>query len=101
MIKKIFTCFDQKAQLYTRPFFYVQLAEALRSFSDCANDQAHEIGRHPSDYTLMEIGTFDETTATIVAYDTPKAHGTAVEYLTMATHPHQIDLNDQQATPPE
>lgn len=100
MLKKIFTCFDQKAKLYTRPFFYTELGEALRNFTDVANDTQHEIGRHPADYTLMEIGTFDETSGSLTSYDTPISHGTAVEYLNLLTHPAQIDLNDQPAQPP-
>ncbi len=101
MLKKIFTCFDQKAKLYTRPFVYVQTPEALRSFSDCANDPTHDIGRHPSDYTLMEVGTFDESTGVVTSTSPAISHGTAVEYLELPTHPGLIDLNDQPVPPPE
>lgn len=101
MIKKIFTCFDQKAKLHTRPFFYAEVGEAVRSFSDCANDPAHDIGRHPSDYTLKEIGTFDEGTGIITSLETSISHGDAVQYLQLPIHPVQIDLTDQPQNPPD
>lgn len=99
MINKIFTCYDTKAKLHTRPFFYAELGEALRSFADCANDPKHNIGLHPGDYLLKEIGTFDESNGTITAYKEPIIHGTAVEYLEIPTHPNQIDLTDQPVQP--
>lgn len=101
MLKKIFTCFDQKAKLHTRPFFYAELGEALRNFSDVANDPQHEVGRHPSDYTLMEIGTFEESTGILTITNPPLSHGTAVQYLSLPTHPKQIDLTDQPQQPPD
>lgn len=94
MIKKIYTCFDEKARCHTRPFFYSEHGEAIRAFSDCANDPKHEIGRHPSDYTLKEIGTFDESTGIITPNPSPISHGTAVEFI-LPTHPVDIDLANQ------
>lgn len=56
----VYSIFDTASGLYSRPFFTSSDAEALRSFSDIATDAEHPIGKHPKDYTLFRIGTFDD-----------------------------------------
>lgn len=60
---KIFTVYDEKAEAYLQPFYMKTTAEAQRAIADCANDENHNFCRHASDYTLFELGTFDESTA--------------------------------------
>lgn len=62
MITKIFTVFDSKAEVYLVPFFYNTRGEAIRSFKDTVNDRSHPMGRHPADFTLFEIGHYDNET---------------------------------------
>ncbi len=59
----IYSIYDTASGLYSRPFFTPSDAEAIRSFSDIAVDAEHPIGKHPEDYTLIRIGTFDDATA--------------------------------------
>lgn len=61
----IYSIFDSASGLYSRPFFTQSDAEAIRSFSDIAQDADHPIGKHPEDYTLFRIGTFDDNSALI------------------------------------
>ncbi len=71
MIHKIFTVFDEKAQAYIAPFTCHQTGMAIRSFTDACADQTHKFGAHPEDYTLYQIGFFDDETAEI--YDPSKS----------------------------
>jgi len=57
----IYSIFDTASGLYSRPFFTQSDAEAMRSFSDIAEDAEHPIGKHPEDYSLFRIGVFDDT----------------------------------------
>ncbi len=58
----IYSIFDTASGLYSRPFFTLSDAEAIRSFSDITQDAEHPIGKHPEDYTLFRLGVFDDTT---------------------------------------
>lgn len=65
MIHKIFAVFDSKAESYTPPFFQHHEAMAVRTFTDCCNDDEHTFGKHPEDYTLFDLGLYDDSTGTI------------------------------------
>lgn len=59
---RIYTVHDSKAEAYLQPFFAANDAVAMRYLETAANDSGHEFARHAEDYTLFEIGGFDETT---------------------------------------
>lgn len=60
MIYKVYSMYDSGAQFYTRPFFAKADGEATRLFVDIAKDNDSAIGKHPSDYALFRLGTFDD-----------------------------------------
>lgn len=64
MIYKIFSVYDVKTGFYDRPFCSSTRGEALRAFGDIAKDKAHPIGAHPEDYSLFDLGHFDNLTGT-------------------------------------
>jgi hypothetical protein len=61
----IYTIFDSASAAYMRPFFAQSDGQATRSFGDIARDEKHEIGKHPEDYSLWRIGTFDDNSSEI------------------------------------
>lgn len=63
MKHKCFAVFDQKAKAYLTPFFLHNSGMALRAFGDCVNDSQHQFGKHPEDYVLFEVATFDDEDA--------------------------------------
>lgn len=78
---KIFTIRDEKAEAYLPPFFLPQSGMALRTFTDCVNSKDHQFGAHPHDYTIFEIGVFNDRNAGIEIYNAPKPLGNGVEFL--------------------
>lgn len=60
---KMFAVFDNKADLYMTPFFFPANGQAIRAFSDLANDSNTVVGRHPEDYKLVVLGEFDDGNA--------------------------------------
>ncbi len=58
---KAFTIYDSAVEAYLRPFFCLSDGEAVRTFSDAVNDANSPFHRHPGDFTLYGIGTFDDT----------------------------------------
>lgn len=61
MFHKVFTIYDSKSDAYLQPFFLHTTGQAVRAISDCVNDPKHQFAKHPADYTLFEIGTFDDS----------------------------------------
>jgi len=58
---------DTAAQAFGRPVFVPSSAVAIRSFRDEVNrkDSTDDLAKHPSDFDLYEIGTFDDSTGII------------------------------------
>lgn len=77
---KIFSVYDQKARAFLPPFFLPERAMAERVFTDCVNSDDHQFGRHPEDYTLIEIGTFDDKDGLLLPKDIPDTIGTGLQY---------------------
>lgn len=65
MVRKIFSVYDVKAEIFNQPFFMSTKGEALRAFSDLANDSQSSIAKHPGDYKLVYIGMFDDVSGEV------------------------------------
>ncbi len=77
---KVYTLFDSKVEIYMKPFYLKNKGEALRAFTDIANDKDTNVGKYPEDFTLFEIGEYDEETGHHQSYEAKKPLGTALEY---------------------
>lgn len=77
---KVFSVFDSKADAYILPFFCVNTAVAIRGFSLACKDETSQFCRHPGDFTLFEVGTWDETPGLFVPYEAKISLGTALEF---------------------
>jgi len=80
MKQKIFSIYDSKADAYLTPFFLHQEAMAIRVFSDCINSETHQFGKHPEDYTLFSIGTWEDQSGKFSTTN-PKSIGNGVEFI--------------------
>ncbi|UIB81480.1 nonstructural protein [Flyfo microvirus Tbat2_160] len=80
MILKIFTIYDSKVEAYMQPFFMQSKGAALRAFTDTISDRSTQFSKHPQDFTLFEIGEYDDSTGTLLNYDAKISLGVAVEF---------------------
>jgi len=78
---KIFVVYDTKAEAYMQPFFMASTGQALRTFEDTVNDTTTTFNKHSADFTLFEIGTFEDDTGSISMYESKTNLGTAIEFL--------------------
>jgi len=64
---------DSAAGAYARPFFVPTSALALRSFRDEINRASPDnpMYQHSDDFTLFELGTFDDNSAEFNVLQTP------------------------------
>lgn len=79
-----YSIFDVKVGIFMRPFFQQADGQAKRTFSDIANDDSHEIGKHPEDYSLHRVGDFNDQNGTLQG-EVPEQLMTALE----ARHAHR------------
>lgn len=91
MQNKIFTIYDSKAKAYITPFFMHEEGMAIRVFSDCINDTTHQFGKHPEDYTLFTIGSWDDQKSKFLTTN-PIALGNGVEFVNPPFDPDQQQL---------
>jgi len=66
MILKVFSVYDDKAEAYMSPFYFHSRGQAIRAFSDTANDENSQLHKHSGDFTLFCIADFDDATGLIV-----------------------------------
>lgn len=77
---KVFCCYDSKAEAYMQPFFMNSRGEAIRSWIDVVNDGKSAISRYPTDFTLFEIGEFDDSTGQVQMHSSYVSLGVAIEH---------------------
>lgn len=57
---------DRAADVFGRPFFVPTQAMAIRAFGDEVNNRESVMYRNPEDFDLYEIGSFDDSDASVV-----------------------------------
>jgi hypothetical protein len=71
MIQIIVSVKDSAAQAFGRPIFVPSTAVAVRSFRDEINrkDSTEDMAKHPEDFELYELGSFDDSNGAIVVVE--------------------------------
>lgn len=80
MILKAFALLDTKTGAFGTPFFMHHVAQAVRACIDLGGNLDTTVGRHPADYALVELGTFDDQTGVLQAIP-PHNLGTVAGFL--------------------
>lgn len=81
MILKVFCVFDAKVEAYLQPFFLRTRLEAIRTFTEAANDGNSNIAKYPQDFVLFELGTYNDSNGTFSLHNAPLSCGCAIEFL--------------------
>jgi len=79
-IKKVFSVFDCKANAYLPPFVCVSRGVAIRMVRAAALDVKHDFYRFGADYTLFEIGEWNEHKGEMKQFAAPTNMGTALSF---------------------
>ena len=105
MLQHIFTIHDKKAGAYLPPFFLPQTGMAIRTFGDCINDKEHAFSKHPEDYTLMAIGTYDDVTSKFITTN-PESLGNGLQFIVESdqleipiAEPNKVRTNSEEIQP--
>jgi len=60
MLLGVFAIYDSGISTWMPPIYARNKGEMLRQFMDACNDASSRLAKHPSDYTLFELGTFND-----------------------------------------
>lgn len=78
-IKKVMTIYDNIAELYGTIYITASTKEAMRDLLDLQHDETCKFGKHPNDYILMELGTFDDLNGSFIPYSQIQRIGSILE----------------------
>lgn len=81
---KLFVVYDAKTESYGVPFFRDFTANAIREWSEVAStksDKNNQISKFPADFTLFEIGEFEQSSGDLRMYETKYSLGLASEHV--------------------
>lgn len=67
MIFRAFAIHDIRADVFNPPFFVRTVGEAMRSFTELANDPQSFVSKYPQDYRLVVVGSFNDERGDLVA----------------------------------
>lgn len=76
---RVFSVYDSKVESYMQPWYARTIAEAQRDWVRVCNDGESMMSKHPSDYTLFQIGDYDDQTASITPLKALHPVSTALE----------------------
>lgn len=64
---------DVRGGVFGNPFFVTSIGMAMRQFEDEVNrpEETNTMYKHPEDFELYHLGTFDSRTAQLVSYESP------------------------------
>jgi hypothetical protein len=68
---KLFTVYDSASKTYSEPRAIKNERDAQDAFEMACKQEDNPFNKHPADYTLMELGWFDERTG-ILESQAPK-----------------------------
>ncbi len=78
---KMFSIYDSKAEAWIQPFFSLATGSAIRSFETAANEEGNDFNRYGADYTLFEVGYFDQHTGELRALKANINLGLAIVFI--------------------
>lgn len=68
-MKKFYAIKDTKADFYHHPNLLRNKGEVMRAVGNAINSDKGELAANPEDYSLFEVGEFDEQTGMIKGYE--------------------------------
>lgn len=82
MRTNMYCIYDQAAEAFIMPFFMHTDTMAIRAFAGNVNSNEEDnITKHPEQFCLFKVGTFDDKKGMFEPLDSPKALGLGNEYV--------------------
>lgn len=72
---RVFAIYDRKAEGYQAPFAVPTIGQAERAFMDACSEPGTDLSKHPEDYSLYCVGSFDQQSGVLVGEATHVCNG--------------------------
>lgn len=89
-ILQVFAVRDSALDAFQRPFFVPAQGLAIRAFSDEVNNPQSDFFKHPADYELFHLGSYEEDTAGFQLLPQPKSVIRAKDSIIPADTPKSV-----------
>lgn len=63
-----YSIYDNKALTYSAPMYHPADGAAVRMLADLVNSADNQVGRHPKDFSLFKVGSFETNTGVFSPY---------------------------------
>lgn len=90
MIMRILSVYDSKSCVFGQPVFDRSVGSAIRGFEEVCNDEKSNFCKFSSDYTLFEIGEFDDVSGELKALKPMRNLGTASSFKKLVAKPVEV-----------
>jgi len=77
---KSYAIYDSKTKTFDRPMFMLTNGQAIRGWETVCNDEKSDYYKYPDDFTLFEIGSYDDSKGNFTNLMTPVSLGLAAQY---------------------
>lgn len=61
----LFSTYDAKSKCFSAPFSMLTIGMALREFEEASRNPNSILSKYPNDFSLYEIGTYDDSNAIV------------------------------------
>lgn len=92
---RIYAVHDAAVAAYLTPFFCRTAAEAIRSFEAAVNAPDTRFNQAPADYTLFEIGTYEDNSGILTPHKTHQPLGKAIDFIQRAPQLAAVADNEE------
>jgi len=82
---KSFAIYDGLAELFSHPFHTYNKNTAVRGFAEQVNRPDSQYAKHPTDFSLHEVGEYDDKTGLMTPLTAPQRIGLASEFIEQRT----------------
>lgn len=76
----IYAIRDAKTEIFSQPMYFVTPGVAIRTFGDEVENSNSNLSKHPEDYAMFKIGTFDDNTGAIEQEPQPLQIALAMDF---------------------
>ena len=80
MILKVFAIYDSKTEAWLQPFYSQSKGHAIRALEALINDPEHNFCKYSVDFTLFEVGSWDDSNCVFTLHNTPNSVGMFLEF---------------------
>lgn len=85
----VYSLYDSKVQAFACPWFMRARGEAIRAVEEVVNDPNSVVCRHPEDFTIMELGEYDDANGQFTNHTAPVNLGPAASLRRQAVPQNQ------------